>query len=48
MERRYCLGCRRTIAEIVAWGKADDDYKRAVWAELRHRAPPADLDAGFD
>ena len=29
MERRYCLGCLRTIAEIVAWCTADDDYKRA-------------------
>lgn len=37
MERRYCMGCLRTIEEIVAWGKADDDYKRAVWAELPRR-----------
>jgi predicted Fe-S protein YdhL (DUF1289 family) len=28
----------RTIPEIVAWGKADDDFKRAVWAELRSGA----------
>ncbi len=34
MERRYCMGCLRTIEEIVAWSKADDDFKRAVWAEL--------------
>jgi predicted Fe-S protein YdhL (DUF1289 family) len=34
MERRYCMGCLRTIEEIIAWGKADDDFKRAVWAEL--------------
>lgn len=34
MERRYCMGCLRSIEEIVAWGKADDDFKRAVWAEL--------------
>jgi predicted Fe-S protein YdhL (DUF1289 family) len=34
MERQYCMGCLRTIEEIIAWGKADDDYKRAVWAEL--------------
>lgn len=37
LERRYCMGCLRTIEEIVAWGKADDDYKRAVWAELPRR-----------
>ena len=44
LERRYCIGCLRTIAEIVAWGTADDDYKRRVWAELDHREPPADCD----
>ena len=33
-DRRYCMGCLRTIPEIVAWGKADDDYKHAVLAEL--------------
>ena len=32
-----CEGCMRTIDEIVAWRKSDDDYKRAVWAEIRRR-----------
>jgi predicted Fe-S protein YdhL (DUF1289 family) len=32
-----CEGCMRTIDEIVAWGRADDNYKRAVWAEIRRR-----------
>lgn len=32
-----CIGCLRTIDEIVAWGSAGDDYKRAVWAEIRRR-----------
>ena len=32
-----CEGCMRTIDEIVAWGRADDDYKRSVWAEIRRR-----------
>ena len=32
-----CEGCLRTIDEIVAWGRADDDYKRTVWAEIRRR-----------
>jgi predicted Fe-S protein YdhL (DUF1289 family) len=32
-----CEGCMRTIDEIVAWGRADDDYKRAVWTEIRRR-----------
>ena len=32
-----CEGCLRTIDEIVAWSRADDAYKRAVWAEIRRR-----------
>jgi hypothetical protein len=32
-----CEGCLRTIDEIIAWSRADDDYKRAVWAEIRRR-----------
>jgi hypothetical protein len=32
-----CIGCLRTIDEIVAWGSASDEYKRAVWAEIRRR-----------
>lgn len=32
-----CRGCLRTIDEIVQWGGAGDDYKRAVWAEIRRR-----------
>ena len=32
-----CRGCLRTIDEIVAWGSAGDDAKRAVWAEIRRR-----------
>jgi predicted Fe-S protein YdhL (DUF1289 family) len=32
-----CRGCLRTIDEIVAWGSAGDDDKRAVWAEIRRR-----------
>jgi predicted Fe-S protein YdhL (DUF1289 family) len=44
LERRYCMGCMRTIPEIVAWGKADDDYKRAVWAQLREREQLIDFD----
>jgi len=39
-----CRGCLRTIDEIVAWGGASDDTKRAVWAQIRRRE--ADLDFG--
>ena len=33
----WCTGCKRTIAEIAAWGVLDDDAKRAVWAALPSR-----------
>lgn len=39
-----CEGCLRTIDEIVAWGTADDAYKRGVWAEIRRR----EADIAFD
>jgi len=43
-ERRYCMGCLRTLDEIIAWGKADDNFKRAVWAELPRRRETAHFD----
>lgn len=39
-----CRGCLRTIDEIVAWGSAGDDYKRAVWLEIRRRESELDFD----
>ncbi len=36
-DRQYCMGCLRTLEEIVAWGKADDEFKRVVWQQLPHR-----------
>jgi len=39
-----CQGCMRTIDEIIAWSKSGDDYKRAVWAEIRRRE--AEIDWG--
>lgn len=33
----WCLGCRRTIDEIAAWGTMSDDHKRAVWRQLALR-----------
>jgi len=38
-----CRGCLRTIEEIVAWGGAGDDYKRAVWQEIRRRESALDF-----
>jgi predicted Fe-S protein YdhL (DUF1289 family) len=32
-----CQGCLRSLDEIVAWAGADDDFKRAVWAQIRRR-----------
>lgn len=32
-----CKGCLRTIEEIREWRASDDDYKRAVWQEIRRR-----------
>jgi predicted Fe-S protein YdhL (DUF1289 family) len=43
-ERRYCMGCLRTIDEIVAWSKADDDFKRTVWAQLAQRRATIHVD----
>ncbi|MQA22130.1 DUF1289 domain-containing protein [Rugamonas rivuli] len=43
-DRLYCIGCMRTIPEIIAWSKADDDYKRGVWAEIRRREQLIDFD----
>jgi predicted Fe-S protein YdhL (DUF1289 family) len=33
-----CLGCGRSLAEIVRWGSASDDEKRAILALCRQRA----------
>ncbi len=32
-----CEGCLRTIDEIVVWGTATENVKRAVWREIRRR-----------
>jgi predicted Fe-S protein YdhL (DUF1289 family) len=39
-----CRGCLRNIDEIIAWGSADDAYKRAVWQEIRRREATLDFD----
>ncbi len=36
-DQRYCLGCRRTLSEIAAWGTMTEDEQRAVLAELPQR-----------
>lgn len=39
-----CRGCLRTIDEIVAWGGASEDEKRAVWVEIRRREAAIEWD----
>jgi uncharacterized protein len=41
----FCEGCWRSIEEIAAWSRMNDDEKRAVWVliEERREGPmPAD------
>jgi uncharacterized protein len=33
----FCEGCFRTLDEIAAWSRLDDDEKRAVWQQLAQR-----------
>jgi hypothetical protein len=37
----YCEGCWRTIDEIAAWSKLDDEAKRCVWLALAQRRSQA-------
>ena len=39
-----CIGCKRTIDEIVAWPRLDEAAKRVVWQQLdvRRAANPED------
>ena len=33
-----CIGCHRTIDEIVAWGRLAENGKRVAWQSIRRRA----------
>ncbi|BCO29615.1 hypothetical protein MIZ03_4538 [Rhodoferax lithotrophicus] len=35
-----CRGCLRTLAEIAAWGHADEAFKRQVWSDIKVRVAP--------
>lgn len=39
-ESGLCVGCYRTIEEIVVWGKASEQLKRAIWRQIRQRQFP--------
>ncbi|MES2258828.1 MAG: DUF1289 domain-containing protein [Pseudomonadota bacterium] len=43
-ETGLCEGCMRTIDEIVQWSRADNDFKRAVWEEIRRREQLIDFE----
>lgn len=32
-----CLGCLRTIDEIIAWGRQSDEEKKKVWSLIEER-----------
>jgi predicted Fe-S protein YdhL (DUF1289 family) len=36
-----CLGCLRTIDEIIAWSRLPEAGKQAVWGEIAQRAGAA-------
>lgn len=44
VERQYCMGCFRTLEEIMAWSQADDDYQRRVWTEIARRRETLSFD----
>jgi uncharacterized protein len=37
---RVCVGCRRTIDEIVRWASLSEEERRAIMMELRRRPLP--------
>ncbi len=42
-DTEFCEGCFRTLDEIAAWGRMDDQGKREIWREIAQRitkAPP--------
>jgi uncharacterized protein len=43
-ESGFCLGCWRTLKEIVSWGRLDDGEKRGVVELLRQRQRDAGVD----
>jgi len=35
-----CIGCRRTMDEIVLWGSMSEKDRRAIMAQVRERRVP--------
>jgi predicted Fe-S protein YdhL (DUF1289 family) len=43
----FCLGCRRTLAEIAGWSRLSDEERATIMAALPQRPDPmASLTAG--
>jgi len=40
-EKRYCLGCWRTLAEITAWGAMSETAQAAVLKRIERRRAEA-------
>ncbi|MEO4048679.1 DUF1289 domain-containing protein [Pseudomonas sp. CAU 1711] len=40
-ERDICLGCGRSLAEILEWGSADNERRRAICQAARQRLRPS-------
>lgn len=36
----FCLGCKRTLREIAAWGSMPDEMRLRIMAELGGRSLP--------
>lgn len=34
----WCVGCLRTLDEIVLWSRSNDADKQRIWARLAQRA----------
>jgi predicted Fe-S protein YdhL (DUF1289 family) len=39
--RGTCAGCWRTLDEIAAWARSDDDTRRRIWAAIERRQAQA-------
>lgn len=39
-EDDVCVGCKRTLDEIINWGKMTDDERAAIMAQLSQRPDP--------
>ncbi|OOE79669.1 hypothetical protein BZG25_08880 [Salinivibrio sp. ML198] len=39
-EDDICVGCKRTLDEIVRWGKMTDDERESIMAQLPKRPEP--------